>query len=38
MVELRNRHVRTVYLITYSWADIDRFDKQSFATLIVAVF
>lgn len=37
MAELRNRDGSTVYLITYSQADIDRFDKQSFGTLIVCV-
>lgn len=38
METLRNRDVRTVYLITYSQADIDRFNNQSFATLIVDAF
>ena len=38
MATLRNRDVRSVYLITYSQADIARFTKQRFATLIVEIF
>ena len=38
MATLRNRDVRSVYLITYSQADIVRFNKVRFANLIVEIF
>ena len=38
MAALTSREVRMVYLITYSQADIERFDKESFATLVSDAF
>ena len=37
-VQLREHQVRTVYLVTYSQADVTRFTRQSFAESVVACF
>ena len=38
MDQLHQRQVRSVYLITYSQADIEKYTKQSFASMVVNAF
>ena len=38
MDQLNQRQVRSIYLITYSQADIEVYTKENFATLVVNAF